>query len=160
MSRTGATVNLSTFAGSLTANSAQQTPTALASLLQPPLPITAGVQQVLLKASSAPFLTSRIANALAEDDGAGDILEDLYRRSLFVQRKPAAAPLYQLHALFREFLQTRAASLDRDGRVLVWSPGAERMTGYAAGEIAGRIFGFADLIGSGASDAPNVTVLA
>ncbi|KMO43362.1 hypothetical protein VQ02_00290 [Methylobacterium variabile] len=43
--------------------------------------------------------------------------------------------------------------LDRDGRVLVWSPGAERMTGYAAGEIAGRIFGFADLIGSGASDA-------
>ncbi|MFO1318676.1 MAG: BTAD domain-containing putative transcriptional regulator [Burkholderiales bacterium] len=66
------------------------------------------VQQFLLSTAAVPVMTVRTAEGITGDPAAGEILEDMYRRNLFVQRIPAAAPAYQFHALFREFLHSRA----------------------------------------------------
>jgi len=65
-------------------------------------------QQFLLAISAVPVITVGTAEGITGDGRAGEILEDMYRRNLFVQRMPVATPVYQFHALFREFLQARA----------------------------------------------------
>ncbi len=54
-----------------------------------------------------PTASAALAVALSGDDGAGVLLERLYRRHLFTDRRSAYEPRYQFHALFQEFLLRR-----------------------------------------------------
>lgn len=77
-------------------------------------------RQKLLRGAFAPRLTASVLCALTEDPEAGQLLEALYRRHLFTDRRrfvasasspdPAAhrAYAYQFHALFRAFLRGEA----------------------------------------------------
>lgn len=65
-------------------------------------------RQTLLSVAFLPHVTVAMANTLSGGEGASELLEQLYRRHLFTDRRPGAEPVYQFHALFREFLQTRA----------------------------------------------------
>jgi len=69
------------------------------------------VQRLLMDISVLPFVTPTFADALTENSGSGRLLDALYRRNLFIQRRPGNEPTYQLHALFREFLIARAAAV-------------------------------------------------
>ena len=64
-------------------------------------------------------MSAGLAVAITDEPEAGDILEDMYRRHLFVDRRFETEVLYQFHALFRAFLLYR---LDH-------SVGAERRVG-------------------------------
>ena len=44
---------------------------------------------------------------LSGDSSAPEILDHLFRRHLFIDRRPGAEPVYELHALFRAFLDDR-----------------------------------------------------
>jgi len=67
-------------------------------------------QDILLRLSLVPHFTADIANRVAEDDSAGRLLEQLYKRNLFTDRRhdQRGEPVYQFHALFRNFLRYRA----------------------------------------------------
>ena len=60
-----------------------------------------------LSVAFLPHVTASMATTLSGREEAGQVLDQLYRRHLFTDRRPAAEPIYQFHALFREFLQTR-----------------------------------------------------
>lgn len=67
----------------------------------------AAVRDVLL---SLPFVRSvsvPSAVALSGDAKAGDVLELLYRRRFFTDRRQGAEHTFQFHALFREFLEEK-----------------------------------------------------
>lgn len=63
----------------------------------------------LMRCALAPSLSAAEAQALAGDERAAALLESLYRRRLFVERRPGTPPTYQLHALLREYLLGEAA---------------------------------------------------
>lgn len=62
----------------------------------------------LVETSLLPNVPVSVARTLTGNDAAADILEDLYRRHLFVHRRPGVEPVYWYHALFREFLRREA----------------------------------------------------
>ena len=68
-------------------------------------------QRFLIETSLLPSVPVSVARTLTGNDAAADILEDLYRRHLFVHRRPGIEPVYWYHALFREFLCREARSL-------------------------------------------------
>lgn len=68
-------------------------------------------RRFLVETSMLPNVPVSVARALTGNAGAAEILEDLYRRHLFVHRRPGAEPVYWYHALFREFLQREAHAL-------------------------------------------------
>jgi len=61
-------------------------------------------REVAMCVALLPTATAAQATALCGDDRAGDVLDELYRRRLFVDRLGAA---YQLHDLFRAFLMAQ-----------------------------------------------------
>jgi LuxR family transcriptional regulator, maltose regulon positive regulatory protein len=77
-------------------------------------------QDILLKTALVPRLTAALAQHLTEDEEAGKLLEVLYRRHLFTDRRQSSASAtanelgtgsaysYQYHALFRGFLREAA----------------------------------------------------
>ncbi len=65
-------------------------------------------QQTLLSVAFLPHVTASMARRLSGREDAGEVLDQLYRRHLFTDRRPTAMPVYQFHALFRDFLQMRA----------------------------------------------------
>ena len=65
-------------------------------------------QRLLLHLSFLPLIAESAAREVA-GNGAMAVLEDLHRRHLFIDRRRAGEPVYQFHALFRAFLQHRAA---------------------------------------------------
>ena len=72
-------------------------------------------QKILLKLAFFPRLTPELAVAATGEEQARQLLEYLYRRHLFVERRTGAAqttsePVYQFHALFRAFLRRQAAA--------------------------------------------------
>ncbi len=69
------------------------------------------VQRFLVATSFLPRITLSIATELTENRQAEQILESLYKRHLFIHRRPGAEPTYQYHALFQAFLQSRAGEL-------------------------------------------------
>lgn len=76
-----------------------------------------GVRHFLMLTAILPNVSVSIAQQLSGNQRAEQILDDLYRRHLFVHRRPAAEPTYWYHALFREFLQTEArARLSTDAQ--------------------------------------------
>lgn len=64
--------------------------------------------QVLLCVAFLPYASAEMAVALTGCSGAGEVLLDLHRTRLFVDRRPGVPPVYVFHALFRDFLQSRA----------------------------------------------------
>lgn len=70
-------------------------------------------QLLLIKLSFLPSVTDRQAAQLGGHADAGRLLEDLWRRHLFVDRRKGTTPAYVFHGLFQTFLQHRAQdSLD------------------------------------------------
>jgi ATP/maltotriose-dependent transcriptional regulator MalT/DNA-binding SARP family transcriptional activator len=65
-------------------------------------------RHTLLAIAHLPHATPSMAVQLSGDPEAGALLERLYRRHLFTNRRPGAEPVYQFHALFRGFLEKRA----------------------------------------------------
>lgn len=71
-------------------------------------------RRFLLATSILPRVTVAMAEALTRNPSAAPILEDLYRRRLFIHRGRGVATTYQYHALFREFLRGRIRALYSD----------------------------------------------
>lgn len=74
-------------------------------------------RRVLLHAAFFPRLTAGFAREVSGVAGAGRVLDSLYRRRLFVDRRGGDEPHYQLHPLFQRFLQ-REARLTFDASAL------------------------------------------
>jgi LuxR family maltose regulon positive regulatory protein len=66
-------------------------------------------RETLLAIAFPPRVTPSLAQALSGDAEAGKLLDSLHRRQLFTDRRPGPEPVYQFHALFQEFLRTKAA---------------------------------------------------
>ncbi len=69
---------------------------------------SAEMQDVLMKASFLPWVNGKLAEAATGTSNAIQYVEALHKRHLFTDRRMGAEPTYQFHALFREFLQSRA----------------------------------------------------
>jgi LuxR family transcriptional regulator, maltose regulon positive regulatory protein len=67
-------------------------------------------QEALLKLSLLPEVTPELAAALAGKEVARNLLGQLHQRQLLITRAESARSVFQLHDLFREFLQNRLAS--------------------------------------------------
>ncbi len=65
-------------------------------------------RQILLSIAFLPRVTPSIAVELSGRAEAPSLLEDLYRRRMFTDRRPGAEPVYQFHALFLDFLRAKA----------------------------------------------------
>ncbi len=68
------------------------------------------LQDFLLKTAFVPKITPGLAEELTGNKAAGKILSNLNRRNYFTEKRTQPEVIYQYHALFREFLITRAAS--------------------------------------------------
>ena len=68
----------------------------------------AETRRMLLQLSYPPNIPESMAEALTGNVSAVRLLEQLYRRHLFTDRRRSAEPVYQFHALFRAFLRHRA----------------------------------------------------
>lgn len=63
---------------------------------------------ILLSVAFLPRVSSELAVRLSGDADAPQLLDELYRRRLFTDRRPGPDPSYQFHALFLDFLRVRA----------------------------------------------------
>lgn len=70
--------------------------------------VSADVRRFLVVSALLPQITAPAAQAMTGNPDAATILEDLYRRRLFVHRRPGQTPTYQYHALFQQFLRSQA----------------------------------------------------
>ncbi len=87
----------------------------------------------LVCCAHAPALTAEDAQALAGDERAAALLESLYRRRLFVERRHGPPAVYQWHALFREFLLGQAQRrLGADERRALAARAAQRLAARGA----------------------------
>ncbi len=68
------------------------------------------MQDFLLKTALVPKVTPGLAEELTGNKAAGKILSYLNQRNYFTEKRTQPEVIYQYHALFREFLLTRAAS--------------------------------------------------
>jgi len=66
-------------------------------------------RHVLLSVALLPQIPQSIAVLLSEDEDAPRVLESLHRRQLFVDKRAGPEPVYQFHALLREFLTAKLA---------------------------------------------------
>lgn len=64
-------------------------------------------RDVLMRTALLPWMTGPMAEEVSGHPGAAQIVRDLYRRGLFVDRRAGAQVRYQYHDLFREFLLDR-----------------------------------------------------
>ncbi len=65
-------------------------------------------REFLMKASFLPRIPASSAERLTGHEAAGKILSGLSRSNYFIERRNTGSPVYQLHPLFREFLNARA----------------------------------------------------
>ncbi len=68
----------------------------------------AETRQMLMQLSYLPTIPASTAQLLTGDTSVLKLLDHLYRRHLFTNRRSGKEPVYQFHALFRAFLQHRA----------------------------------------------------
>jgi LuxR family transcriptional regulator, maltose regulon positive regulatory protein len=68
----------------------------------------AETQEFLLKTALLPTVTSQLAEELTGVRRSDSLLQNLYRRNCFLQRRCQPEPTYDYHPLFREFLLQRA----------------------------------------------------
>ena len=67
--------------------------------------VSEAVRSFLIATAWLPSVPVPVAQALTDNGSAQEILDDLYRRHLFVHRRTGEPPSYHYHALFRTFLQ-------------------------------------------------------
>ena len=65
-------------------------------------------QQILISTALLPRVTVPMAERISLQPGAGKLLDYLYRRHLFTDRRLGAEPTYHYHDLFRAFLLAKA----------------------------------------------------
>ena len=68
-------------------------------------------RHILLSVSFLPRVTTSLSIELSGRAEAPSLLEDLYRRRMFTDCRPGADPVYQFHALFLDFLESRARAI-------------------------------------------------
>ena len=68
-------------------------------------------RSILVRLAYLPRITLGAAEHVTGDAGSARLLDYLYRRHLFTDRRVGSVPAYEFHALFREFLQSQAAQL-------------------------------------------------
>jgi len=71
-------------------------------------PEPAETRELLMATALLPYVTVVFAEAISGNPLAGRILEQLYHRHLFIDRRSLEPTVYQFHALFRAFLYNRA----------------------------------------------------
>jgi LuxR family transcriptional regulator, maltose regulon positive regulatory protein len=72
-------------------------------------------RDVMLRTALLPEISRDAAIALSGQVGAPEVLEDLYRRQYFTDRRIGPTPTWRYHDLFREFLLARLAqAVDAD----------------------------------------------
>ncbi len=64
-------------------------------------------RDVLMRTALLPWVTAPMSVEVSDDSAAAEVLRDLYRRGLFVDRRTDERERYQYHDLFREFLLER-----------------------------------------------------
>jgi LuxR family transcriptional regulator, maltose regulon positive regulatory protein len=74
-------------------------------------------RQVLIRTALLPDVTPEMAVSLSGDPAAPEILDRLYRRQYFVDRRTEPSLSYRYHDMFREFLLSRS-SIELTGREL------------------------------------------
>ncbi|MDA8087173.1 MAG: BTAD domain-containing putative transcriptional regulator, partial [Nitrospiraceae bacterium] len=65
-------------------------------------------REFLMKASFLPKIPARSAEKLTGLETAGKILSGLSRSNYFIERRNTGSPVFQMHPLFREFLNAKA----------------------------------------------------
>ncbi len=96
--------------------------------------------ETLLQLGCLARITPQVALALTGDAGVGALLEKLYRRHLFTERRSSGAGVsYEFHALLRAYLRHKAA---------------ERWTGEKCREIAARAAGLLENHGAAEEAVP------
>lgn len=65
-------------------------------------------RRLLVEMAFLPIVTPNLGLTVTSNTEVPRLLESLYRRNLFVERKPGREPSYQFHGLFREFLMAKA----------------------------------------------------
>jgi DNA-binding SARP family transcriptional activator len=73
--------------------------------------LTPARQRFFMLTALMPRLTAAAASALTGEADAERLLDNAYRRHLFVTRRQGSPAVYDYHALFREFLLARARAL-------------------------------------------------
>jgi LuxR family maltose regulon positive regulatory protein len=68
-------------------------------------------RHTLLSLAYLPRMTANLAQAISGNADAGRLLESLYRRHLFTDRRTGPEHVYQFHALFQTFLRAKAIEL-------------------------------------------------
>jgi len=71
----------------------------------------AGTRDFLMRTACLPIVTVNAAVQISGDPGAAKILDGLYRRHLFIERRVGEEVTYNYHDLFRQFLRSRAAQI-------------------------------------------------
>ncbi|TKB68496.1 MAG: hypothetical protein E8D52_05645 [Nitrospira sp.] len=69
---------------------------------------TVELREFLMRTAILPQMTVSMAMEISANPQASDLLKDLYRRRLFINRRGGEEIEYQYHGLFREFLLERA----------------------------------------------------
>jgi LuxR family transcriptional regulator, maltose regulon positive regulatory protein len=71
----------------------------------------AGTRDFLMRTACVPNVSVSAAARISGNPDAARVLEDLYRRHLFIERRVGENVTYTYHALFRQFLRTRAVQV-------------------------------------------------
>jgi len=87
-------------------------------------------RHILLSIAFLPRVTPSLAVELSGRTDAPALLEDLYRRRMFTDRRPGAEQVYQFHALFLDFLRDRV-------RVVLAPKGLDELVGRSAAVLEG-----------------------
>lgn len=105
-------------------------------------------QRTMMLCALVPTLTGSAAQEISEDSNAAALMNDLFRRQLFVQRIGGTEATYRFHSLFREFLQARARRTFPPDELSAASSRAARAV-EASGDVEQA---YAILVGSGQWD--------
>lgn len=98
-------------------------------------------RRLLMQLSFLPAMSERLALELTGDEAATPLLDRLYRRHLFTDRRRGDETSYQFHALFRAFLQHRAATdLPPEQRAVIARRAGELLAAEGQPEVAMPLF--------------------
>ncbi len=99
--------------------------------------LASDIRDFLLMTSFLPRFTSRIAGLMADQENAGELLDELAGKNFFMEILRGPEPEYRFHPLFREFLQTRViASMSPEGLARVRKKAAQLLTAHGHREEA------------------------
>ena len=104
-------------------------------------PVSRATQEFLVATAYLPQIPVSVARELTGNGETETILDDLYRRHLFTHRRAGSEPIYWYHALFRDFLKTRASMvLGREGCQAVIRHAAALLEAQAAFDDAFQLY--------------------